>query len=366
MTYLEPIIMKSHNQKIPFEYIKKSELRPLSGVIPYIRPNQSEIDLARSTQLVATITVKASSDEEGKYDLLQGEKAWFTAQLANVEIIDCKVIDEPLSAQDEMQLITNELNSYTHEIKIVTTDPIHKAKILQENVKQVGNQERYAAQNNTTQGAISHELNLLKLSPAVQKLLKKGSLHPSKARKLHRIKNRERQLELANSFAKEKYKASHCWEKTQEAISDELNLLKLSPSVQLLIGKGALHYHKVRNLHRIQDTDLQLKLANFFVQEKYKASRCLEVTQSFIEKESGKKPKDEITQSSGIQNNKQNKVNEINMGSLERTLQHQLNMDVKIIQNKDGSGKYIISYSDSIQRDYILEQLGHKSEDELY
>jgi ParB family chromosome partitioning protein len=189
---------------------------------------------------------------------LQGERSWFLAQQAGIHAVICKVIDEPISAKDELTIIKNELNSYVIKIASDTLDPIALTEQLKHEIETAGSQYQYAKDNKTNQGTISHQLNLLKLSQEVKALISEYKLSPTHARFLHQLPNTE-QLNIARHIISHKMSASQSWKLTKEFItagrynktSYDTNILRLEKQVSESIGFPVKIKHKKKGSGKI-------------------------------------------------------------------------------------------------------------------
>lgn len=227
---------------IPIEQIKISPMRPPLSQIPYLKPSATEIATAQKTGLIPSLIVKEIRRiPYPLYHILTGEKHWFTAQATtSVPSLSCEVVSEQISAEDERKIIKDDLSSYQINISTKKADPIAEAQLLKEKIKSYPSRYQFCKEMQQDQGTLAHKLNLLKLSIDTQALIKDNKLKVSHARFLYQIKDKIKQIKIAQHIIDNKLSALQAWdlckrfsEKQSSNINSDLALVERQSSEQL-------------------------------------------------------------------------------------------------------------------------------------
>lgn len=172
--------------------------------IATIRPNpyqpRKEFDEAALVELAASIkqlgivqplTVRAV--EDGKYELISGERRLRAAKLIGLRTVPAFVREADSEAVLEMALVEN--------VQREDLSPLEVAFGYQSLMDEVGlTQEQVAEKVGKSRSAVANTLRLLKLPPAAQAALRDGKLSAGHARMLVSIEDADAQLALLNDI----------------------------------------------------------------------------------------------------------------------------------------------------------------------
>jgi len=151
-------------------------------------------ELAKSIEIhgvIQPILVRPSG--EG-YEIVAGERRWRAARRASLKKIPC-IIKE----LDEEQ---NMLLSLIENVQREDLNPIEEAAALNQMMTTFGlTQEEVSKSIGKSRPYIANALRLLKLPPEIQEMVAAGSLTSGHARAIAGIKEKEKQLLLANRVA---------------------------------------------------------------------------------------------------------------------------------------------------------------------
>lgn len=143
----------------------------------------------RASGLVQPILVRRI--EDGRYQLIAGERRWRAAQLAGLKRIQSVIRHIPDGKLLEYALIEN--------IQRQELNPIEEAHAYERLVESLGlTQEEVAEQVGKDRSSIANYLRLLKLPTAVQEMLAEGRLTMGHARALLGLESPELQIKQAS------------------------------------------------------------------------------------------------------------------------------------------------------------------------
>ena len=150
--------------------------------------NKLSLSLVRQGQLIPVIVWKI----EEKHVILDGERRWRAAQLANIPALNAIVLDhEPDAA--ELRLMQWTVNTQREAL-----NPVEKAKAIKEIQTLKGwNATQLAESTGLAISTVSMLLSLLTLSASLQLLIEQGKLDISKAYYLSRIDDEAERERLA-------------------------------------------------------------------------------------------------------------------------------------------------------------------------
>lgn len=152
-------------------------------------------ELAKSIEIhgvIQPILVRPSG--EG-YEIVAGERRWRAARRASLKQIPC--IIRELSEEQNM------LVSIIENMQREDLNPIEEAGALNQMITTFGlTQEEVSKSIGKSRPYIANALRLLKLPPEIQEMVAAGSLTSGHARAIAGIKEKEKQLKLANRVAK--------------------------------------------------------------------------------------------------------------------------------------------------------------------
>lgn len=145
-------------------------------------------ELASSIQengLIQPITVRRSDD--GFYELIAGERRWRASMMAGLEKIPAILVDANPYDSAAIALIEN--------VQRENLCYLDEAEALSNLIHDFGlTQEELARRIGKTQATIANKIRLLRLTPAVKKLLREHDLTERHARALLRLDSEELQL----------------------------------------------------------------------------------------------------------------------------------------------------------------------------
>ena len=195
----------------------------------------------------------SSGDNDGKYEIIAGERRFRAARLAGLDSVPVLVRDVPDEAAAAMSLIEN--------IQRDDLNPLEEAQGLQRLVKEFGLTHELAAQAvGRSRSAASNLLRLLNLADPVQVMLMAGDIDMGHARALLAL-DRATQITAANQIAAKKMSV-------REA---ESLVKKLSAEFSLKPHKVARE--KSRDTRRVEEELADLLMAEVEVRVKKQVKR---------------------------------------------------------------------------------------------
>lgn len=128
--------------------------------------------------------------EDGRYQLVAGERRWRAARLAGLETVPCLVRDLDEVQQREIALIEN--------LQREDLNPLEAAQGVQNLMRQCGyTQETVARRLGKSRPAVANLLRLLNLPDEVQEMVRQGVLSAGHARVIAGVEGEAAQLALA-------------------------------------------------------------------------------------------------------------------------------------------------------------------------
>ncbi len=194
-----------------------------------------------------------SGDNQGKYEIIAGERRFRAAKLAGLDSVPVLVRDVPDEAAAAMALIEN--------IQREDLNPLEEAQGLQRLVKEFGLTHELAAQAvGRSRSAASNLLRLLNLADPVQTMLMAGDLDMGHARALLGL-DRAAQITAANQIAARKMSVREA-ESLVKKLSAEFNLVPQKPKKE-----------KSRDTRRVEEELADLLMAEVEVRIKKQVKR---------------------------------------------------------------------------------------------
>ncbi len=192
-------------------------------------------------------------ENEGKYEIIAGERRFRAARLAGLDSVPVLVRDVPDEAAAAMSLIEN--------IQREDLNPLEEAQGLQRLVKEFGLTHEQAAQAvGRSRSAASNLLRLLNLADPVQTMLMAGDLDMGHARALLALE-RATQITAANQIAAKKLSVRET-ERLVKKLGAEFNLVSPKPQKE-----------KSRDLRRVEEELSDLLTAEVEVRVKKRVKR---------------------------------------------------------------------------------------------
>ena len=209
----------------------------------------------RAQGIMQPILVRRLADgaNQGKYEIIAGERRFRAAKLAGLDVVPVLVRDVPNEAAAAMALIEN--------IQREDLNPLEEAQGLQRLVKEFGHTHEQAAQAvGRSRSAASNLLRLLNLAEPVQTMLMAGDLDMGHARALLGL-DKATQITAANQIAA----------KTMSVREAESLVKKLGAEFNLVASKPKKE--KSRDLKRVEEELSDLLTAEVEVRVKKRVKR---------------------------------------------------------------------------------------------
>ena len=209
----------------------------------------------RAQGIMQPILVRRLADgaNQGKYEIIAGERRFRAAKLAGLDVVPVLVRDVPNEAAAAMALIEN--------IQREDLNPLEEAQGLQRLVKEFGHTHEQAAQAvGRSRSAASNLLRLLNLSDPVQTMLMAGDLDMGHARALLGL-DKATQITAANQIAAKTMSVREA-ESLVKKLGAEFNLVSSKPKKE-----------KSRDLKRVEEELSDLLTAEVEVRVKKRVKR---------------------------------------------------------------------------------------------
>ena len=209
----------------------------------------------RAQGIMQPILVRRLADgvNQGKYEIIAGERRFRAAKLAGLDVVPVLVRDVPNEAAAAMALIEN--------IQREDLNPLEAAQGLQRLVKEFGHTHEQAAQAvGRSRSAASNLLRLLNLAEPVQTMLMAGDLDMGHARALLGL-DKATQITAANQIAAKTMSVREA-ESLVKKLGAEFNLVSSKPKKE-----------KSRDLKRVEEELSDLLTAEVEVRVKKRVKR---------------------------------------------------------------------------------------------
>lgn len=170
---------------------------PLGSVVPNPRQPRAHFDEEHLTALAASINelgvlqpILVRPIENGRYELVAGERRWRAAKRAGLQTIPALIKTVSNAASLEQALVEN-----LHREDLT---PLEEAAAFQQLIEDFGlTHDEVATQVGKSRAAISNTLRLFQLPPSIQRMLTEGQLTAGHARALLATPDRAFQEALA-------------------------------------------------------------------------------------------------------------------------------------------------------------------------
>ena len=209
----------------------------------------------RAQGIMQPILVRRLADgaNQGKYEIIAGERRFRAAKLAGLDVVPVLVRDVPNEAAAAMALIEN--------IQREDLNPLEEAQGLQRLVKEFGHTHEQAAQAvGRSRSAASNLLRLLNLADPVQTMLMAGDIDMGHARALLGL-DKATQITAANQIAAKTMSVREA-ESLVKKLGAEFNLVSSKPKKE-----------KSRDLKRVEEELSDLLTAEVEVRVKKRVKR---------------------------------------------------------------------------------------------
>jgi ParB family chromosome partitioning protein len=237
----------------------------LSDMVPGIYQPRTRMDEGALYELAESIKAQgimqpilvrrlADGPNQGKFEIIAGERRFRAAKLAGLESVPVLVRDVPNEAAAAMALIEN--------IQREDLNPLEEAQGLQRLIKEFGLTHELAAQAvGRSRSAASNLLRLLNLAEPVQSLLMAGDIDMGHARALLAL-DRATQITAANQITARKMSVREA-ESLVKKLSAEFALTPQKPTKE-----------KSRDLKRVEEELSDLLMAQVEVRVKKRVKRA--------------------------------------------------------------------------------------------
>lgn len=180
--------------------------------------------------------------DQGKYEIIAGERRWRASQLAGLDEVPVLVRDVPDEAALSMALIEN--------IQREDLNPLEQAVGIQRLVDEFGMTHQEAADAvGYSRSAVSNLLRLINLAEPVQELLMEGKIDMGHARALLSLGKAE-QIETGNQIAKKQLSVREAERLVQALQNDpkrerrvDHDVLRLQDEISTRLGTGVIISH---------------------------------------------------------------------------------------------------------------------------
>ena len=178
---------------------------PIAAVTPNPRQPRSHFDEESLAGLTASISelgvlqpVLVRAADEGRFELIAGERRWRAAKRAGLQTIPVVV----RNADTEVELLEQALVENLHRADL---NAIEEAAAYQQLIEDFGlTQEAVATRVGKSRAAVSNTLRLFQLPPAIQGLVADGQLSAGHARALLGTPDRDFQADLAKRIVRDR------------------------------------------------------------------------------------------------------------------------------------------------------------------
>ena len=162
-------------------------------------PDDSLAELADSIRvsgLVQPILLRRAPFAEGRYQLVVGERRWRAARIAGLETVPAVVRE--LTDEDALQL------ALTENLLRQDLNPLEVARAYQTLLEKFHlSHEQVATRLGINRSSVTNTLRLLRLPPAVQKMISEEEITSGHARALLALDSEAAQVQLAARIAKQ-------------------------------------------------------------------------------------------------------------------------------------------------------------------
>ena len=231
----------------------------VTKLIPFKNQSRKHFDQKSLEELASTIrvhgirqplTILPSSEQEGKYEIISGERRWKAAQIAGLTKVPCIIIHNQ-EAAEEIALIENIQRQNLHPLELMQAfQSLLDRKIC-------GSTQEIATKLGINKSAVVEALSLKNLSNETQQVLLNEGV---KARKVLRVlvkSNQDKHLKIINDYKKSIEK-----EQKKEVKSTEEKVL----SIFINNGKVSFQDNKISSLSTKEKSAVKQSLVEFLKQ----------------------------------------------------------------------------------------------------
>ena len=231
----------------------------VTKLIPFKNQSRKHFDQKSLEELASTIrvhgirqplTILPSSEQEGKYEIISGERRWKAAQIAGLTKVPCIIIHNQ-EAAEEIALIENIQRQNLHPLELMQAfQSLLDRKIC-------GSTQEIATKLGINKSAVVEALSLKNLPNETQQVLLNEGV---KARKILRVlvkSTQDKHLKIINDYKKSIEK-----EQKKEVKSIEARIL----SIFINNGKVSFQDNKISALSTKEKSAVRQSLVEFLKQ----------------------------------------------------------------------------------------------------
>ena len=231
----------------------------VTKLIPFKNQSRKHFDQKSLEELASTIrvhgirqplTILPSSEQEGKYEIISGERRWKAAQIAGLTKVPCIIIHNQ-EAAEEIALIENIQRQNLHPLELMQAfQSLLDRKIC-------GSTQEIATKLGINKSAVVEALSLKNLPNETQQVLLNEGV---KARKILRVlvkSTQDKHLKIINDYKKSLEK-----EQKKEVKSTEARVL----SIFINNGKVSFQDNKISSLSTKEKSAVKQSLVEFLKQ----------------------------------------------------------------------------------------------------
>jgi|JI8StandDraft_2_1071088.scaffolds.fasta_scaffold37976_2 ParB family chromosome partitioning protein len=231
----------------------------VTKLIPFKNQSRKHFDQKSLEELASTIrvhgirqplTILPSSEQEGKYEIISGERRWKAAQIAGLTKVPCIIIHNQ-EAAEEIALIENIQRQNLHPLELMQAfQSLLDRKIC-------GSTQEIATKLGINKSAVVEALSLKNLPNETQQVLLNEGV---KARKVLRVlvkSTQDKHLKIINDYKKSIEK-----EQKKEVKSTEAKVL----SIFINNGKVSFQDNKISSLPTKEKSAVKQSLVEFLKQ----------------------------------------------------------------------------------------------------
>jgi ParB family transcriptional regulator, chromosome partitioning protein len=178
----------------------------VSAIVPDPDQPRKEFDQDELERLAATLRSHTQlqpvhvrrSPTPGEYILIEGERRWRAAQIADIKALDCIIEEEELTAEEilELQLIVN--------CQRADLQPMERARAIKRLMDKTGGSGAQIADRvGLDRTRVTRALQLLELPKPIQEHIMAGTIVPAVGVELTKVEDPAEQLEVAEQIAQQ-------------------------------------------------------------------------------------------------------------------------------------------------------------------
>jgi ParB family chromosome partitioning protein len=236
--------MTSSNNLIPISDLVPNKFQPR---ITFDKDKITELSMSiKHNGLIQPIAVRKILDQDGKFEIIAGERRWLAAQEAGLHEVPVVILNLDDNQSLEVAIVEN--------IQRENLNSIEEAKAYQKLMKEFNyNHDKLSRFMGKSKSHISNTLRLLSLPDSVLKLVEVGELTAGQVRPLI---GRFNALEIAKTIVKENLSSrsvESLIQRTDRTINPRIdsNLLAIEKQIENKLGLKVNIFNKKNNSGKI-------------------------------------------------------------------------------------------------------------------